>query len=144
MLSFLFMMIVVFVFLVFMSGIVGVIFYDQVFVVMVGLMVFYFIGIMLFFVLYMLVYCIGIKGGLKWLRLKINNFLKEYILDCFYDKGVDWVFSYKMLSVLFCVIFFLLCIFFFYFIDKERMLDIDENELIICIEWNENIYVDEN
>lgn len=32
----------------------------------------------------------------------------------------------------------------FYFIDKERMPDIDENELITRIEWNENIHVDEN
>lgn len=78
------------------------------------------------------------------MRLKINNPLKEHTLDRFYDKGIDWVFSHKTLSVLFCAISFPLCIFFFYFIDKERMPDIDENELITRIEWNENIHVDEN
>ena len=33
---------------------------------------------------------------------------------------------------------------FFFFIDKQRMPDIEENELIARIEWNENIHVDEN
>ena len=144
MLSSSFTTIAVFVPLVFMSGIAGAIFYDQAFAVTVGLMVSYFTGIMLLPVLYMLVYRTGIKGGPKWLRLKINNPLKEHTLDRFYDKGVDWVFSHKTLSVLFCVISFPLCIFFFFFIDKERMPDIDENELITRIEWNENIHVDEN
>ncbi|MCE9252697.1 efflux RND transporter permease subunit [Bacteroides fragilis] len=144
MLSSSFTTIAVFVPLVFMSGIAGAIFYDQAFAVTVGLMVSYFTGIMLLPVLYMLVYRTGIKGGPKWLRLKINNPLKEHTLDRFYDKGVDWVFSHKTLSVLFCAISFPLCIFFFYFIDKERMPDIDENELITRIEWNENIHVDEN
>ena len=137
MLSSSFTTIAVFVPLVFMSGIAGAIFYDQAFAVTVGLMVSYFTGIMLLPVLYMLVYRTGIKGGPKWLRLKINNPLKEHTLDRFYDKGIDWVFSHKTLSVLFCAISFPLCIFFFYFIDKERMPDIDENELITRIEWKE-------
>lgn len=112
MLSSSFTTIAVFVPLVFMSGIAGAIFYDQAFAVTVGLMVSYFTGIMLLPVLYMLVYRTGIKGGPKWLRLKINNPLKEHTLDRFYDKGIDWVFSHKTLSVLFCAISFPLCIFF--------------------------------
>lgn len=32
----------------------------------------------------------------------------------------------------------------FLFIGKERMPDIDQNELIARVEWNENIHVDEN
>lgn len=32
----------------------------------------------------------------------------------------------------------------FYFIGKERMPEIDQNELIARVEWNENIHVDEN
>lgn len=143
MLSSSFTTIAVFVPLVFMSGIAGAIFYDQAFAVTVGLMVSYFTGIMLLPVLYMLVYRTGLRGP-KWLRIKINNPLKEHTLDRFYDRGVDWVFGHKTLSVLFCVISFPLCVFFFFFIDKERMPDIDENELIVRIEWNENIHVDEN
>ena len=70
--------------------------------------------------------------------------MKEHTLDRFYDAGVDWVFAHKTLSVAFCIFSVPLCVFFFYFIGKERMPDIDQNELIARVEWNENIHVDEN
>ena len=131
--------------LIFMSGIAGAIFYDQAFSVTVGLMVSYFTGIMLLPVLYLLVYRAGIHTRKwKWLSFKFNNPIKDHTLDRFYDAGVDWVFRHKTFSVLFCVISIPLCVFFFFFIDKERMPDIEENELIVRIEWNENIHVDEN
>ncbi|WP_303875205.1 efflux RND transporter permease subunit [Bacteroides acidifaciens] len=131
--------------LIFMSGIAGAIFYDQAFSVTVGLMVSYFTGIMLLPVLYLLVYRAGIRTRKwKWLSFKFNNPVKDHTLDRFYDTGVDWVFRHKTFSVLFCVISIPLCVFFFFFIDKERMPDIEENELIVRIEWNENIHVDEN
>lgn len=131
--------------LIFMSGIAGAIFYDQAFSVTVGLMVSYFTGIMLLPVLYLLVYRTGVRTRKwKWLSFKFNNPIKDHTLDRFYDAGVDWVFSHKTSSVLFCVVSIPLCVFFFFFIDKERMPDIEENELIARIEWNENIHVDEN
>lgn len=131
--------------LIFMSGIAGAIFYDQAFSVTVGLMVSYFTGIMLLPVLYLLVYRTGVRTRKwKWLSFKFNNPIKDHTLDRFYDAGIDWVFSHKASSVLFCVVSIPLCVFFFFFIDKERMPDIEENELIARIEWNENIHVDEN
>lgn len=137
--------IAVFVPLIFMSGIAGAIFYDQAFSVTVGLMVSYFTGIMLLPVLYMLVYRAGLRTR-KWKRfsIKIHNPVKSHTLDRFYDKGVDWVFSHKTFSVAFCIISLPLCVFFFHFIEKDRMPDIDENELIVRVEWNENIHLDEN
>lgn len=131
--------------LIFMSGIAGAIFYDQAFSVTIGLMVSYLTGIMLLPVLYLLVYRMGIRTRKwKWLSFKFNNPIKDHTLDRFYDAGVDWVFSHKTVSVLFCIVSIPLCVFFFFFIDKERMPDIEENELIVRIEWNENIHVDEN
>lgn len=131
--------------LIFMSGIAGAIFFDQAFSVTVGLMVSYLTGIMLLPVLYLLVYRTGVRTRKwKWLSFKFNNPIKDHTLDRFYDAGVDWVFRHKTFSVLFCGISIPLCIFFFFFIDKERMPDIEENELIARIEWNENIHVDEN
>lgn len=131
--------------LIFMSGIAGAIFYDQAFSVTIGLMVSYLTGIMLLPVLYLLVYRTGIRTRKwKWLSFKFNNPIKDHTLDRFYDAGVDWVFSHKTVSVLFCIVSIPLCVFFFFFIDKERMPDIEENELIVRIEWNENIHVDEN
>ena len=135
----------VFVPLIFMSGIAGAIFFDQAFSVTVGLMVSYFTGIILLPVLYVLVYRTGMKTRKwKWLSLKINNPFKAHTLNRFYDKGIDWVFGHKTLNVVFCIVSFPLCVFFFCFIDKERMPEIDENELIARIEWNENIHLEEN
>ena len=129
----------------FMSGIAGAIFIDQAFSVTVGLMVSYLTVIMLLPVLYLLVYRTGVRTRKwKWLSFKFNNPIKDHTLDRFYDAGVDWVFRHKTFSVLFCVISIPLCVFFFFFIDKERMPDIEENELLARIEWNENIHVDEN
>ena len=54
------------------------------------------------------------------------------------------MFRHKTFSVLFCAVSIPLCVFFFFFIDKERMPGIEENELVVRIEWNENIHVDEN
>lgn len=137
--------IAVFVPLIFMSGIAGAIFYDQAFSVAVGLMVSYFTGIMLLPVLYMLVYRTGLyTRRWKLFSLKINNPIKDHTLDRFYDRGVDWVFGHKTFSVLFCLISLPLCVFFFFFIDKERMPEIDQNELLVRVEWNETIHLEEN
>ena len=137
--------IAVFVPLIFMSGIGGALFYDQAFSVTVGQVTSYFTGILLLPVLYYLVYRTGIRRKKSWLsRIRINNPLKAHTLDRFYDAGVDWVFAHKRISVLFCVVSVPLCVFMFYFIDKERMPQIDQNELMMRIEWNENIHVDEN
>ena len=131
--------------LIFMSGIAGAIFYDQAFSVTVGLMVSYFTGIMLLPVLYLLVYRTSVRTRKwKWFSFRFNNPIKDHTLDRFYDSGVDWVFRHKTFSVLFCIVSIPLCVFFFFFIDKQRMPDIEENELIVRIEWNENIHVDEN
>lgn len=134
----------VFVPLIFMSGIAGALFYDQAFSVTVGLLVSYFTGIMLLPVLYMLVYRTGLRGRSWFSRIRINNPLKEHTLDRFYDVGIDWVFSHKTVSIMFCVVSIPLCVFLFYSIAKERMPQIDQNELIVYVEWNENIHVDEN
>lgn len=134
----------VFIPLIFMSGIAGALFYDQAFSVTVGLLVSYLTGIMLLPILYMLVYRMGIRSKSWFSRMRVNNPLKEHTLDRFYDAGIDWVFSHKTLSVVFCIVSVPLCVFMFYFIGKERMPQIDQNELVARVEWNENIHVDEN
>ena len=136
--------IAVFVPLIFMSGIAGALFYDQAFAVTVGLLISYFTGIMLLPVLYMLVYRTGLRGKSWFSRIRINNPLKEHTLDRFYDAGIDWVFAHKTFNIVFCIVSVPLCVFLFYFIGKERMPEIDQNELIARVEWNENIHVDEN
>ncbi|NDW11621.1 efflux RND transporter permease subunit [Bacteroides sp. 214] len=133
----------VFVPLIFMSGIAGAIFFDQAFSVTIGLLVSYLTGIMLLPVLYYLIYSIKAKK-VRFFSLHFNNPIKEHTLDAWYDKGVDWVFNHKTFSTIACLCSLPLCAFMFFFINKERMPEIDESELMVRIEWNENIHIDEN
>ncbi|MCI5665030.1 MAG: efflux RND transporter permease subunit [Mediterranea sp.] len=130
----------VFVPLIFMSGIAGALFFDQAFAVAVGLLVSYFTGIMLLPVLYLLVYRTGMRRKpFLWKRLGQNRWL-----ECFYDAGIAWVFAHKRGCLLFCAVSLPLCVLCFYGIRKERMPAIDQNELMVRLEWNENIHLDEN
>lgn len=134
----------VFVPLIFMSGIAGALFFDQAFSVTVGLLVSYFTGIMLLPVLYMLVYRTGLRRKSWFSRIRIHNPLKEHTLDRFYDAGVDWVFAHKAFSVALGLLSLPLCVWLFFCIDKERMPQVDQQELMVLVDWNENIHVDEN
>lgn len=134
----------VFVPLIFMSGIAGAIFMDQAFSITSGLAVSYFTGIMLLPILYILFYRIGLRKKRSWFTADFKNVLKNEWLESFYDKGIDWVFSHKTLSVVVCLLTIPLCVFMFAVLDKQRMPDIDQNELIVRVEWNENIHVGEN
>ena len=70
--------------------------------------------------------------------------IKEHTLDRFYDGGVDFIFRHKTTSLLFVAVTIPLCAILFYMIPKSRMPEIDQNELIAHVEWNENIHIDEN
>ena len=98
---------------------------------------------MLLPVLYKLVYSIP-EMKKTWLNIKINNLIKEHTMDRFYDSGVDFVFRHKKSSLILSAITIPMCVVLFYAIPKSRMPDIDQNELIAHLEWNENIHLDEN
>ena len=135
--------IAVFVPLIFMSGIAGAIFMDQAFSIAAGLLVSYITGIMLLPVLYLLFYRMGIRGK-GFLSKRFDNRLKNDWLERVYNGGIDWVFSHKKLSITMTLATLPLCVFFFFYLEKERMPEIEQNELVMRIEWNENIHVDEN
>lgn len=135
--------IAVFVPLVFMSGIAGAIFMDEAFSITIGLLVSYFTGIMLLPVLYVLFYRMGIRKH-NWFTASFKNLLKHEWLTRFYDAGIKWVFAHKKTTMAFAILSIPLCVLMFAVIDKERMPEIDQNETVVSIEWNENIHVDEN
>ena len=116
---------------------------DQAFSIAAGLFVSYITGIMLLPVLYLLFYRMDIRGR-SWLSKRFENRNKNNALEHFYDKGIDWVFSHKRLSLGMTLATLPLCVFFFFFLEKERMPEIEQNELVARIEWTENIHVDEN
>ena len=135
--------IAVFVPLVFMSGIAGAIFMDEAFSITSGLMVSYFTGIMLLPVLYVLFYRMGIRKH-NWFTASFRNLLRNEWLTRFYDAGIGWVFAHKEMTMAFAIVSLPLCVLMFMVIEKERMPEIDQNETVVGIEWNENIHVDEN
>lgn len=135
--------IAVFVPLIFMSGIAGAIFFDQAFAVTIGLLVSYFTAILLLPVLYKGVYSLPAGKG-RWAAIRIHNPIKAHTLDRFYDAGVDLVFRRKKLFLGITFLTLPGCIGLFYLIPKNRMPEIDQNEQIVRIEWNEHIHLDEN
>ena len=133
----------VFVPLIFMSGIAGAIFTDQAFSITAGLAVSYFTGIMLLPVLYVLFFRMGIRKN-RWLDFNFRDKLKNDWLERGYDAGNRWVFAHKRISLTLAVATLLMCVVLFGVLDKERMPEIDQNELMVKVAWNENIHVDEN
>ena len=135
--------IAVFLPLIFMSGIAGAIFMDQAFSIAAGLFVSYITGIMLLPVLYFLFYRMSIRSK-GFLSKRFDDNQKNDWLERAYNEGADWVFSHKKLSIGMTLATFPICMFFFFYLEKERMPEIEQNELVLHIEWNENIHIDEN
>ncbi len=131
----------VFVPLIFLSGIAGAIFFDQAFSVAVGLLVSYVTGIVLLPVLYRVIFTW--KKEKKRQSDKVSKESDEWLFKA-YDKGIDWVFSHKILTTIVMVLVLPLCVLLFMVIRKEKMPDINQNEMLVQIEWNENIHIEEN
>ena len=135
--------IAVFVPLVFMSGIAGAIFADQAFSITAGLASSYIVGITLLPVLYFIL--------MKRVRPRYVN--DEYkaevkqnnnLIFKLYDRGIDWVFTHKVVSLCFTAISTLGCIGMFSVLKTERMPETDNTETIVNIDWNDNINLNEN
>ncbi len=149
MLSSSFTNIVVFVPLVFLSGIAGAIFFDQAFSVAVGVLVSYITGIMLLPVLYKIVFSKRKprhrQDDLSLENSQVSSGKEEpSLLERMYDACINWVFSHKTLTAVVVIGILPLCYVLFKYIDKEKMPDISQNELLVNIEWNENIHTGEN
>lgn len=133
----------VFIPLVFMSGIAGAIFMDEAFSITSGLVVSYITGITLLPVLYVLFYRISSRKY-SWLTWNFKSALKNNWLQRFYDAGINWVFLHKRCCLLVAVLTLPVSVAMFFLVEKERMPKIDQNEMVVDIEWNENIHVAEN
>lgn len=147
MLSSSFTTIAVFVPLIFMSGIAGALFFDQAFSVAVGLLVSYLTGILLLPVLYKLIYNVRLPKRVRKRQqeVKINRPAKQVALpERIYHRVANWVFSHKTITLALILLIFPVSVWMFYIIPKEKMPEISQQELILKIEWNENIHLTEN
>ncbi len=131
----------VFVPLVFMSGIAGAIFYDQAVSIALSLFVSYFTGILFLPVLYKLVFA----PERIWNRKRWNlPPAKHDRLAEWYIQGVDWAFAHKKTMYAIAILSIPLCAGLFSIIEKEKMPSIDHNEMVMQVDWNENIHLEEN
>lgn len=149
MLSSSFTTIAVFIPLIFMSGIAGAIFFDQAFSVTVGLLVSYVTGIVLLPVLYKLIYNVKAPALLAgrfagWHDKQVSMPQKESLPERAYHRAADWVFNNKTITLVAVLLIFPLCILLFTSIRKEKMPEISQQELVVSVEWNENIHLEEN
>jgi multidrug efflux pump subunit AcrB len=122
----------VFVPLVFMSGIAGAIFADQAFSITAGLAASYIVGITLLPVLYNL------------LARKKYKPIPDGLHTKWYDKGIDWIFSNKTITIVLVLCVLVGVVPAFNLLEKQRMPKLDSAETVMHIEWNENINIDEN
>lgn len=138
----------VFVPLIFMSGIAGAIFTDQAFSITAGLGVSYIVGIMLLPVIYLLAYRPRRRRSAKPASgpsrsAQLTDAINRW-MDRTYTRVIDSVFAHKTPWLIATLLIIPVCVLMFYVLPVERMPQIDQNETIVRIEWNENINVDEN
>ena len=143
--------IAVFLPLIFLSGIAGAIMYDEAIAVAIGLSVSYLVGITFMPVIYRMAYRRADLAGTRLSLLKEKIFGKSGLklnkiidIENIYLKGLDFTFRYKKLNILFYILMIPLGILILILIEKEKMPVLTQNEVILNIEWNENINVTEN
>jgi multidrug efflux pump subunit AcrB len=134
--------IVVFVPLVFISGIAGALFFDEAFTISVGLLVSYLVGIWLLPVLWVVIQRTRLrrKGrGRGSVERRSLHWMEQA-----YERGVNFTFGHKRAFVAGFVVTVVLCPLLFLGIRKERMPATPQHECQVRIAWNEPLHTAEN
>ncbi len=136
----------VFIPLIFISGISGSLFHDQAIAVAMGLIASLIVSITLIPVLY---YAISVRAERKG-RLRTGKFTRILQkLDIFkaedlYERGFDHIFRRRKITMfLFLALLIPACLM-IWLMPKERFPQFTHNELLVKIDWNQNINIDEN
>lgn len=130
----------VFIPLIFLSGIAGALFYDQAIAIVIGQGVSLAVGITLLPTLYYLLYKRGREGVFTSLVKKVN--IKG--IEESYEKGMNFFFRYRRSTLFAFLLLILVMIWLFITMEKERFPEVRQDELIVSVDWNENIDVTEN
>lgn len=142
--------------LVFMSGIAGALFSDEAFSITIGLLVSYFTGIVFLPVVYKLAYSVqrvkrpptekrfGVIVDTLVHRFNYYNSKLTTGMERYYHAGILYTFRHKRINTLIFIAVFPICVLMFYIIGKERMPQIDQQELLVHLDWNENLHLDES
>jgi multidrug efflux pump subunit AcrB len=130
----------VFIPLIFLSGISGALFYDQAIAIVIGQGVSLLVGVTLLPTIYYLLYKNGKEGALTRLVKKIS--LKH--LEDKYEGGMNFFFKYRTATMISFGVIILIMIGFFISMEKEKFPVVRQDELVVSVDWNENIDLDEN
>jgi multidrug efflux pump subunit AcrB len=130
----------VFIPLIFLSGISGALFYDQAIAIVIGQGVSLLVGITLLPTIYYLLYRNGREGILTKFVRKVS--LKR--LEDRYEGGMNFFFRYRKATMMTFGLIILLMVWLFFALEKERFPAIKQDELVLSVDWNENIELPEN
>ncbi|MCR8667464.1 efflux RND transporter permease subunit [Aestuariibaculum sp. M13] len=125
--------------LIFLSGIVGALFYDQAVAVSIGLGSSLLVSIMVIPVIFKKLKNKTFKFE-KWLRFNI----KTQNIDFWYEKGYHFFFGKKLIVYGISIVSVIITLVLFKTMEYSQLPEIDQNETIATIDWNENINVIEN
>lgn len=130
----------VFIPLIFISGIAGALFYDQAMAITIGLLVSLGVSVTLLPVYYKLIYRSGSISAQNRFLNRINKINYENI----YEKGFRWVMKHQLITWLIVFIMLVGAVLLYQSLDKTRLPAIAKDEVLIHIDWDENINVEEN
>jgi len=130
----------VFIPLIFLSGISGALFYDQAIAIVIGQGVSLLVGVTLLPTIYYLLYKNGKEGILTRFVKKIS--LKH--LEDKYEGGMNFFFRYRRGTIVSFGIIILAMVWLFIVMEKEKFPAVRQDELVVSVDWNENIDLNEN
>ncbi len=130
----------VFIPLIFLSGISGALFYDQAIAIVIGQGVSLLVGITLLPTIYYLLYRNGKEGAFTRLIKKIS--LKR--LEESYEGGMNFFFRFRKTMLTSFLAIILIMLWLFITMEKGKFPAVRQDELVVSVDWNENIDVNEN
>ncbi len=131
---------VVFIPLIFLSGVAGALFYDQAIAVTIGLFVSLVVSITVVPVVFQLLFKNAKDGAFtRFIRLITWKNPEHY-----YSLGYHYVFSHRKLVMLFSVLLLFLGAGAAYMLPMTHMPELSKNEALLFVDWNSSIHLDEN
>jgi len=130
----------VFIPLIFLSGISGALFYDQAVAIVIGQGVSLLVGITLLPTIYYLLYKNRKEGALTRFVKRIS--LKG--LEEKYERGMDFFFRFRKTMLISFLGIILVLVWLFTTMEKAKFPAVKQDELVVSVDWNENIDVNEN
>lgn len=124
--------------LLFLSGITGALFYDQALAVTIGLISSLIVSILIIPVLYL-----RLKNKKIGLKKKFNH-SGTFKVENFYEKGYNYFFKRKKIIYIISITSVLLAMVLLLSMPYSNLPNVNKDETILLIDWNENINIQEN